>query len=104
MPEGIQRRLLDRFSNFIENVVKEAGLRDRGKILDLDTYMTVRRENGAVQTVFSLFDFVHGADIPDEVHESPEYKCIYWSAVDIINVTNVSSCSPLTYRLPSVFP
>lgn len=90
MTEGVQRRLLSRFSSFIENVVREAGLRDDGKVLDYDTYMTVRRENGAVQTVFSLFEYVHGVEFPDDVHESPEYMRLYWSAVDIINVTNVS--------------
>lgn len=92
MTEGVQRRLLSRFSSFIENVVREAALRDNGKVLDYDTYMTVRRENGAVQTVFSLFEYVHGVEFPDDVHESPEYMRLYWSAVDLINVSNVGIC------------
>lgn len=72
--------------------MREAALRDNGKVLDYDTYMTVRRENGAVQTVFSLIEYVHGVEFPDDVHESPEYMRLYWSAVDLINVSNVRIC------------
>ena len=90
MPECSQRRLLESLAGYIESMVREAGARDEGKVLDVDSYMTHRRDNGASQPVFSLFDFVHGVEVPDGVYESSDYMRICWCAVDAMTITNVS--------------
>ena len=90
MPECSQRRLLESLAGYIESMVREAGTRDEGKVLDVDSYMTHRRDNGASQPVSSLFDFVHGVEVPDGVYKSSDYMRIYWCAVDAMTITNVS--------------
>ena len=79
-------------ANYILAVSREATLRKDGEVLDLASYMTLRRENSAVQTCFALFEYVHGIDLPVEVFENPVFMRMYWQGIDAVCLANVSNC------------
>ncbi len=84
------RRFLEHCEAFIESVVQEAGLRDRGEVLELEPYVHLRRENSAVRVCFGLISYVLGIDLPDEVFSDPTFQRMYFSAVDMVCWANVS--------------
>lgn len=52
--------------------------------------MRLRRHNSAVQIVFVLYEYVHGIDLPDEVFEDAVFMRLYYAALDLFILTNVS--------------
>ncbi|KAI0307215.1 terpenoid synthase [Multifurca ochricompacta] len=78
------RRFLEHCDAYIDSVVQEAGLRDRGEILKLDEYIHLRRENSAVRVCFGVISYILGIDLPDEVFVDPVFQRIYFSAVDMV--------------------
>lgn len=48
------RRLVHMCRDYIASVVEEAGLRERGEVLDIESYIELRRNNSAVLTCFAL--------------------------------------------------
>lgn len=71
----------------------EAQLRERGEVLDLDSYTVLRRENSAVRFCFGLFGFVLGHDLPDDIFEHPVFMRMHLAAVDMVCWSNVSLAS-----------
>ncbi|TFY71414.1 hypothetical protein EVG20_g1594 [Dentipellis fragilis] len=78
------RRFLQHGQDYIDCVVDEAGLRERGEVLDLDSYLVLRRENSAVRLCFGLIPFALGIDLPDEVYADPVFERIYFAGVDMV--------------------
>ncbi|KAH8100907.1 isoprenoid synthase domain-containing protein [Cristinia sonorae] len=85
---GCFKRFLKHSADYVRAVGKEAEYRERGEVLDLNAYETLRRENSAVRVCFGLFEFVLGVDLPDEVFECPEFMTLYWAACDMICWSN----------------
>jgi hypothetical protein len=85
------RRFLDHCKNYINSVVKEAELRERGEVLDLPSFTELRRENSAIRLCFGLFEYVLGVDLPDEVFGDPVFIRLYWAAADMVCWSNVSN-------------
>jgi hypothetical protein len=83
------RRFLDHCKEYINCVVIEAELRERGEILDLPSFTALRRENSAIRLCFGLFEYVLGVDLPDEVFEDPVFMRLYWAAADMVCWSNV---------------
>lgn len=48
------RRLVHMCQDYIASVVEEAALRERGEVLDIESYIELRRNNSAVLTCFAL--------------------------------------------------
>lgn len=48
------RRLVQMCRDYIASVVEEAALREHGEILDIESYIELRRNNSAVLTCFAL--------------------------------------------------
>ena len=69
---------------------KEAELRENANVLDIDSYMKLRRANSGTEPSFALIEYVHGLDLPDEVFEDPVFTRLYWLGVDLICLANVS--------------
>lgn len=88
---NFQRRFVQHCANYLEAVWKEADLRDRGEVLDLEAYTNLRRENSGVRPCFSLFEYTLGIDLPDEVFEDPVFASMYFGAIDMVFWSNVSS-------------
>lgn len=85
-----ERRFIKRFSDYLDGVSREAKLRDENRTLDVDQCTLLRREYSGTQTVFALFEFVHGIDLPDAVFEDQTFMAMYWAALDMVNFSNVS--------------
>jgi hypothetical protein len=83
-------RFLTHWKDYCAAIVTEAELRERDQILDVDSFVALRRENSAVRLCFSLIEVCCGTDLPDEVFENPTFMSIYWAAVDHICWSNVS--------------
>ena len=79
--------------DYVDAVVKEATLRERGAILSENEYRNLRRDNGAMIILFDLIEVTLGIELPAEVHEDPNFKQIYLAALDLILFTNVSFLS-----------
>nr|BDI63092.1 sesquiterpene synthase [Auriscalpium vulgare] len=78
------RRFLESSQRYIDRVVEEADLRERGEILDLDAYLLLRRENSAVRLCFDLIPYCLGIDLPNEVVEEPTFQKAYYASVDMV--------------------
>jgi len=42
------------------------------------------------RSLFYRFEYVLGADLPDEVFEDPVFMSLYWAAADMVCWSNVS--------------
>jgi hypothetical protein len=91
-------RFLEHCDAYIDCVVQEARLRDRGEVLELEDYVQLRRENSAVRVCFGVISYILGIDLPDEVFADPIFQKIYFSAVDMVCWANVRICCALTDR------
>lgn len=83
--------MLERCANYVVALAQEAGLRQEQRVLDVSTYMSLRRENSAVQVAFGLFEYVHGIDLPDIVFEDATFMRLYYAALDLFILANVST-------------
>ena len=74
-------------------VGKEAELREQKIVLDVESYIQLRRDNSAVQCCFGLIEYVQGTDLPDEVFNDPIFRRVHNAACDIVCWDNAcSSC------------
>ena len=91
-------RNLNRFINLWERytdaVAKEAELRERGRVLGLESFIPLRRNNSAVLLCFSLVEYILGIDLEDEVYKDPAFSDAYWAACDHVCWANVCSILP----------
>ncbi|KAG6832817.1 Linoleate 10R-lipoxygenase cop4 [Tricholoma furcatifolium] len=77
-------RFLSNWETYCACVVQEAELREKGQVLDLDSFIALRRENSAVRLCFGLIEYCLGTDLPDEVFAHPVFMEIYWAACDLV--------------------
>ena len=59
----------------------------------MDKYLILRREVSAVRIADCLFEYVNGVDLPDAVFDHPAFQALYWANIDMIGLSNVSTCS-----------
>lgn len=83
------RRFLKHCKDYIDAVAREAELRERGEVLGVDSFTTLRRENSAIRLCFGLIEYVRGIDLPDEVFEDSNFMDAYWAAADMVCWANV---------------
>ncbi|KAE9402444.1 terpenoid synthase [Gymnopus androsaceus JB14] len=82
------RRFIEHFCSYVKVVGKEAELREENKILDIQDYITLRRETSAVRTCFDLVEYCLGINLPQDVHEDPVFIGGYNAAMDLIYWAN----------------
>jgi len=82
------RRFVKHCEDYVNAVVVEAELRERHEVLDLASYMPLRRENSAVRFCFGLFGYVLGMDLPDEIFNHPVMMRMHFAAVDMVCWSN----------------
>ncbi|KAJ3756329.1 isoprenoid synthase domain-containing protein [Lentinula raphanica] len=78
------RRFLIHCTDYIECVSKEAELREQDEVLDLASFIDLRRENSAIRLCFGLFEYALGLDLPQEVFDDPTFMDAYWAAADMV--------------------
>lgn len=84
------RRFLKLNEDWIECVTKEAEYREWNQLLEIESFKHLRRRNSGTPLVFGLIEFTLGIDLPDEVFEDATFSRIYWAAVDMVWLANVS--------------
>ncbi|KAF8348882.1 isoprenoid synthase domain-containing protein [Amanita rubescens] len=66
----------------------EAELREKDFVLDVQSYVRLRRNNSAVLNCFGLIEYAHGTDLPDEVLEDSIFRQLLDAACDLVCWTN----------------
>ncbi|KAI9060972.1 terpenoid synthase [Trametes sanguinea] len=82
------RRFLMHCDEYVNAVAREAEYRERGQVLDLESYQTLRRENSAIRVCFGLFEYALGIDLPDLVFQDEQFMTLYWAAADMVCWSN----------------
>ncbi|KAJ8520197.1 hypothetical protein ONZ45_g2998 [Pleurotus djamor] len=82
------RRFLKHCEDYINAVSIEAELRERGEVLDIEPFTTLRRENSAIRLCFGLFEYALGIDLPDEVFQNQAFMDMHFAAVDMVSWSN----------------
>lgn len=84
-----ERRFIDLCESYTDAVAIEAELRERGEVLDVKSFIPLRRNNSAVLLCFSLVEYILGIDLDDEVYEDATFMDAYWAACDYVCWSNV---------------
>ncbi|KAI0635720.1 terpenoid synthase [Trametes polyzona] len=82
------RRFLMHCDDYVNAVAREAEYRERGEVLDMAAFETLRRENSAIRVCFGLFEFALGIDLPDAVFRDEHFMTLYWAAADMVCWSN----------------
>ena len=88
---GFRRRFMKSQSSYVYAFTREAELRVRGEVLNLDDYIRIRRENAAIRPCFDLMEWGLGFSLPDEVFEDEAFQRVYWAGIDMVCWANVST-------------
>jgi Terpene synthase family 2, C-terminal metal binding len=83
------KRFINLWEKYLDAVAKEAELRERGQVLDLESFIPLRRNNSAILLCFSMIEYILGIDLEDEVYEDPTFLDAYWAACDHVCWANV---------------
>lgn len=95
-------RFLKHCEDYIGANIRQAELRERGEVLDLDAFIRLRRENSGVPICIGIIGFIRGRDIPDEVFEHPVMTRLYLAAVDMVWLSNVTFLPLLRFPAQSL--
>lgn len=80
----------------------EAGNRASGKVVDMEDYHYVRRENIGLPARFAIFEPALGINLPDAV-ERPAFKEISTIGIGLICWSNVRYSTPKPGRTSQVW-
>lgn len=83
-------RFLKHTEDYVSAFGREAELRERDVVLDVESYNVIRRENSAVRYCFGLFGYIFGQDLPDSIYYHPIMLKMHIAAVDMVCWANVS--------------
>ncbi|TFK50849.1 terpenoid synthase [Heliocybe sulcata] len=82
------RRFMESWEDYANAFAKEAELREKNKVLGIQAYTDLRRENSGVRPCFHLLEYASDADIPDEVFENLVFQGMCLCALDMISWSN----------------
>ena len=82
-------RFVEQCREYTEATAKEAEYRERGIILDLETYEHSRRNASAVRCCLTLAGIALGSDLPDEIIDHPDFHAMHIAAADMVWWANV---------------
>ena len=89
---NLARRFIDNFCTYAENTGVEAALRNDNLVLDIQGYISMRRETAALGACFDLIEYCLGLDLPQSVHDDPIFINGYNAGMDLIALDNVRTC------------
>lgn len=80
-------------TKFVQSVVRETEDRTSERVLNIEEYLTLRRDTIAAMVLFALVEL--RSDIPEEALEHPSLAKLTKGAIDLLALTNVSlNCFP----------
>jgi hypothetical protein len=74
---------------FFEAVNTQARARDEGIILDIESYIELRRDTSGCKPVFDLIEYSLGIDLPECVVTDPIIKALNEGTNDLVTWSNV---------------
>ena len=85
---------------FFQAVTQQSLDRARGDILDIESYISLRRDTSGCKPVFVLMEYAAGIDLPVEVADHPVIRDLNEATNDLVTWSNVSSvCCRLLLRI-----
>lgn len=82
-------RLLKLCEGYVSAVVSEAELREKDEILDLESFIILRRQNSAVPLCFGVIEYAYGINLPDDVCYEPNFIKAQLAGIDMVCWSNV---------------
>nr|A0A348B782.1 RecName: Full=Sesquiterpene synthase 6; AltName: Full=Terpene cyclase 6 [Postia placenta Mad-698-R]BBD74520.1 sesquiterpene synthase [Postia placenta Mad-698-R] len=84
----VQTRLRDNIALFFKTAREEARDRERGVLLDLESYINMRRGTSACLSCFALTEYSIGIELPQYVVDDPIVQALNQSANDLVSWSN----------------
>ncbi|KAG8868414.1 hypothetical protein FRB97_007559, partial [Tulasnella sp. 331] len=85
---GAHRRFLETTDLYLQAVHQHVVNRSKDKILDIESFIQLRRDNGALKMCFAMGEFSLGLNIPDEVLQHPLIKIMEDASNDVVVLSN----------------
>ncbi|KAG9039883.1 hypothetical protein FRB95_004355 [Tulasnella sp. JGI-2019a] len=85
---GANRRFLESTEMYLQAVHQHVVNRSQNKILDIESFIQLRRDNGALKMCFAMVEFSMGLNLPDEVFQHPLIKIMEDAANDVVVLSN----------------
>ncbi|KAI0325771.1 terpenoid synthase [Cubamyces sp. BRFM 1775] len=82
------RRFVEYWEMYLAAVTREAELRERGEILDPESYKKLRREGSSVRVCLVIAGYALGIDFPDEIFEHPAMMAMHLAITDMVCWSN----------------
>lgn len=87
----MQMRFKESLHQFFEAVQVQARARTAGLIMDLESYIDIRRDTSGCKPVFDLIEYALGLDLPKFVVEDPIVRALNQNANDLVTWSNVGA-------------
>ncbi|KAH9884567.1 isoprenoid synthase domain-containing protein [Xylariomycetidae sp. FL2044] len=84
--ESFRKRFRATWVDYVESVARQAEIRSQSCILDLDSYLPLRRHTSGAPSTIALYEM--DMDIPDHIREHPIVVELETIAVDLIVIAN----------------
>ena len=85
----LQQRFLKHSREYTDAVLREAELRQAGKVLSISEFIQHRRANSAVEPCLDNIQVALGICLPEVVYKDPTFNEANDSAVDMVCWANV---------------
>jgi len=87
---GTQRRFLEYTKLYLNAVHIQVQYRAEDKLLDVQDFIKLRRDTGALKMCFAMGEYGFGLNVPDEVFAHPVIQEMENMANDVVVLSNVS--------------
>ncbi|KAF8442269.1 isoprenoid synthase domain-containing protein [Boletus edulis BED1] len=85
---GCTERFIHTMDLFFIAVAKQADDRAKGRVPDLESYITVRRDTSGCKPCFALIEYAARIDLPDEVMSHPVIMSMEEATNDLVTWSN----------------
>ncbi|KAF9037779.1 isoprenoid synthase domain-containing protein [Rhodocollybia butyracea] len=85
---SVQKRFIDAMARFLKSVDAQAKDRLAGRITELDSYISYRRETSGCTTCWALIEYANNLNIPDHVLQSVHLQEMETAANDVVAFSN----------------
>ncbi|MFF5805101.1 terpene synthase family protein [Streptomyces sp. NPDC012746] len=97
MPEGPAARYRAHVPLMLRSLDQEAGNRRAGERPSLQDYILMRRHSSQLLPMMDMVEAGLGLDLPQHIHDLPEFRAVVESAVDVISWGNDVFSLPKEY-------
>lgn len=77
---------------FFQAITVQAIDRKRGRLPDLESYISVRRDTSGCKPCWALIEYANDLHIPQDVMDHPSLLALGEATNDLVTWSNVSAC------------